>query len=123
MATPSFPMVIAVLWEQFRSKAQSPLNLPSDVLGQTALRAWPDRRGYSSSGRNRSRYEARGFQRVGMERFTHNMTLLINVARQEQKGRTRHSQRVHVGQLVVLPQNRAKEERPSSRDLRSRPFH
>ena len=116
-------MVIAVLWEQFRSKAQSPLNLPSDVLGQTALRAWPDRRGYSSSGRNRSRYEARGFQRVGMERFTHNMTLLINVARQEQKGRTRHSQRVHVGQLVVLPQNRAKEERPSSTDLRSGPFH
>ena len=51
----------------------------------------------------------------GMERFPYDMTLLIDATRQEQKGRACLSQRVHVGQLVVLPQNRTEEERPSSR--------
>jgi hypothetical protein len=50
-----------------------------------------------------------------MERFPYNMTTLIDVARQEQKGRTRHSQRVHIVQRAVLPQDGAEEERPSSR--------
>src|SRR5713226_3784620 len=86
-----------------------------DVLGQTPLRVCLNRRGYSNSGRNRSRYVARSQQRVGMERFPYDMTLLIDATRQEQKGRACLSQRVHVGQLVVLPQNRTEEERPSSR--------
>src|SRR6266700_5777679 len=74
-----------------------------------------DCRGHNSPGRNRSCYEARTLSRIEIKRLTYNMALLINVTRQEQKGRTRHSQRVHVGQLGVLPQDRAEEVRPSSR--------
>src|SRR6266702_2760352 len=74
-----------------------------------------DCRGHNSPGRNRSCYEARTLSRIEIKRLPYNMALLINVTCVEQKGRTRHSQRVHVGQLVVLPQNRAEEVRPSSR--------
>src|SRR5436305_12470197 len=74
-----------------------------------------DCRGHNSPGRNRSCYEARTLSRIEIKRLPYNMALLINVTRQEQKGRTRHSQRVHVGQLGVLPQDRAAEVRPSSR--------
>src|SRR5438034_316589 len=74
-----------------------------------------DCRGHNSPGRNRSCYEARTLSRIEIKRLPYNMALLINVTRQEQKGRTRHSQRVHVGQLGVLPQDRAEEVRPSSR--------
>jgi hypothetical protein len=37
VATALFLVVIAVLWDQFRSKAHPPLNLSSDVLGQAPL--------------------------------------------------------------------------------------
>src|SRR5207244_12878723 len=74
-----------------------------------------DCRGHNSPGRNRSCYEARTLSRIEIKRLPYNMALLINVTRQEQKGRTRHSQRVHVGQLGVLPQDRAEEVRPFSR--------
>src|SRR5438445_12731534 len=74
-----------------------------------------DCRGHNSPGRNRSCYEARTLSRIEIKRLPYNMALLINVTCQEQKGRTRHSQRVHVGQLGVLPQDRAEEVRPSSR--------
>src|SRR6266542_1093427 len=108
-------MVVAALWNQFRSKAQPPLNLLSDVFRQTCLRGCPDRRGHSSTGRYRCRDEARSLARIQIKRFPNNMTMLIDVARQEQKRRTRHGQRIHVGQFIVLPQDRATEVRPSSR--------
>src|SRR5438093_3646276 len=74
-----------------------------------------DGRGHNSPGRNRSCYEDRTLSRIEIKRLPYNMALLINVTRQEQKGRTRHSQRVQIGQLGVLPQDRAEEVRPSSR--------
>src|SRR5437667_11311410 len=74
-----------------------------------------DCRGHNSPGRNRSCYEARTLSRIEIKRLPYNMALLINVTCQEQKGRTRHSQRAHVGQLGVLPQDRAEEVRTSSR--------
>ena len=83
MATAAFSMVTPSLRDQFRSKAQAPLDLPSDVLGQTPHRSFADRRRHSSSGRNRTRHEGRSLQRVGMERLPYNMTLLIDVARRE----------------------------------------
>src|SRR5690349_1046957 len=109
-----FLIVIAVLRDQFRSKTHPPLNLPSDVLGQSPLRSCMDCRGHSSPGRNRSCYEARSLSRIEIKRFPYNVTLLINVTRVEQKGRPSHRQLVHVEQLVVLPQERTEEVRPSS---------
>src|SRR5438445_12712900 len=73
-----------------------------------------DCRGHNSPGRNRSCYEARTLSRIEIKRLPYNIALLINVTCQEQKARTRHSQRAHVGQLGVLPQDRAEEAPPYS---------
>src|SRR5260370_35199100 len=88
--------------------AQSPLNLLSDILGQSPLRGFADRGGRSVRGRNGSRYEAKSLQGVGMERLPYNHTALIDVARQGQKGRARRRQRVQSGQYVVPPQESRK---------------
>src|SRR5260370_6960843 len=57
--------------------AQSPLNLLSDILGQSPLRGFADRGGRSVRGRNGSRYEARGLQGVGLERLPYIHTALL----------------------------------------------
>src|SRR2546425_955274 len=94
------------------AEAHPPLKALSDVVGQIPLRGFADRRGRSSSGRNGSRYVARSLERLEIQCFPYNHTALIDVAGQEQKGRARHSQRVQVEQLVILPQDRLGKRSP-----------